>query len=193
MRECSVCGTKYNESAINCFRCGFAELHKNFPAKEDYDHFIENVVLPYRQKWELSKKAPVLEESVSGKKKPANQKDNTQSQKPVTRVITAPDNIQSLSLRMEQESLIGIMRSNNVPLVERYKAFGKITDEAVKQKFLVGIMQNNSLPLAERYKAFDKISDEPVKIRFLSGIAKSNSQPMADRNKAIALLRKMGT
>lgn len=53
---CPVCKNKINDDALKCSICNFADLHREFITKEDAQEWFDNVVLPYRKQWEVSKK-----------------------------------------------------------------------------------------------------------------------------------------
>ena len=54
---CPVCKEVLTKADKKCKNCGFAELNMEFINKEDGELWIEEVVVPYREKYEAEKNA----------------------------------------------------------------------------------------------------------------------------------------
>lgn len=52
---CPVCKSAINDDAVKCIVCSFTDLHREFITKEDAQEWLDSVVLPYRNQWELDK------------------------------------------------------------------------------------------------------------------------------------------
>lgn len=58
--KCPVCKAKLASSVSKCSICGFGDLRREFINAEDAATWFENVVVPYRVKWEQSKSQPAF-------------------------------------------------------------------------------------------------------------------------------------
>lgn len=58
--RCPVCKMDLPSELENCSNCGFDELQREFINADDAASWFENVVIPYRVKWEQSKNQPAF-------------------------------------------------------------------------------------------------------------------------------------
>lgn len=58
--KCPVCKTVLPSASAKCLCCDFAELQREFINAEDAASWFENVVVPYRIKWEQTKNEPAF-------------------------------------------------------------------------------------------------------------------------------------
>ena len=58
--KCPVCRTFVQSGAAKCASCGFDELQREFINADDAASWFENVIIPYRVKWEQSKSQPAF-------------------------------------------------------------------------------------------------------------------------------------
>ncbi len=50
--KCPVCSTTYDKEIEACATCKFTELNKVFISQEDFKEWVENVVKPFREKYQ---------------------------------------------------------------------------------------------------------------------------------------------
>ena len=58
--ECPVCKTGCTEATTKCNIYGFDDLHRTYNNADDGNYWLKTVVLPYRMKWEASKRVAEL-------------------------------------------------------------------------------------------------------------------------------------
>lgn len=58
--KCPVCKSELESIVKKCSNCGFDELQREFINAEDAVSWFENVIVPYRVKWEQNKNQPVF-------------------------------------------------------------------------------------------------------------------------------------
>ena len=58
--KCPVCKVALPSGAEKCSSCGFDELQREFINADDAASWFENVIVPYRVKWEQSKNQPAF-------------------------------------------------------------------------------------------------------------------------------------
>lgn len=58
--KCPVCKTELSASTVKCPTCMFSDLSKEFINVSDATNWVDNVVVPYRKKWETAKSASPL-------------------------------------------------------------------------------------------------------------------------------------
>ena len=51
MRECIICGRQMSDDATTCGTCGFSS-RRRFLSRTHYQSWVEQTVIPYREKWE---------------------------------------------------------------------------------------------------------------------------------------------
>lgn len=73
MRECIICGSQMSDDATTCGTCGFSS-RRRFLSRTHYQSWMEQTVIPYREKWERQ-----TESSVS----PTETSPNSPEEKPV--------------------------------------------------------------------------------------------------------------
>ena len=57
---CPVCKSTCAKATTKCKKCGFDDLQRTFINTDDGDYWIETVVIPYRQRWEIQKREAEL-------------------------------------------------------------------------------------------------------------------------------------
>ena len=57
---CPVCKNECGNNAV-CAKCGFDQLQVEFLSREEAAHWINNVVVPYREKWQSSQIATAVD------------------------------------------------------------------------------------------------------------------------------------
>ena len=55
--KCPVCKTEIDAHAQVCFHCGFSELGTDFVTAKDAEEWMQNTVIPYREKWQKDTRA----------------------------------------------------------------------------------------------------------------------------------------